>query len=305
MSASLMCRLGGLGEPEWANRIFDLWRTVAATSMPEQVTPFPTGTRVRIGEHVDDSVLESLSAGWRATRRRPPVHVDFLPGVSRRPSNLFWRCGSANSRLLEETIALIATLVTVMKAHHAFVQTYEGPADRLDHIRWPDDGMASLYWWNYLGPVYVDLIGADVIERAPVYKVERFAEGYLLQLTAEPPQSVYDAGFLAARAAGMAALGRDLFAGTPAERRHLPDLDRFGLLNEDGSPFVRFDANIDRVPILEASVDRAAELLTHADSFPPFAVAMVPEGGLEVIEGVADASASKDRRTTLSRPCAG
>ena len=47
------------------------------------------------------------------------------------------------------------------------------------------DYLPGLYWLNYLGPPYVDLIGFDRLLSAPAYEVKEIAGGVLLALAAD------------------------------------------------------------------------------------------------------------------------
>jgi hypothetical protein len=47
------------------------------------------------------------------------------------------------------------------------------------------DYLPGLYWLNYLGPPYVDLIGLDRLLSAPAYEVKEIAGGVLLALAAD------------------------------------------------------------------------------------------------------------------------
>lgn len=282
ISASLMARQGLQDEPDWVNRIIDIWRTTAPASMPEFVCPLPSGARKRIGEQVDGSLLRMLASGWEATRRRPAVRADFVPGVAG-ASLLFWTGDPVESAMLVETVELVSILAVRMKAHHAFIQTDERPAKRLDHIQWWGLGMANLYWWTFFGPAYVELIGADVIERVPAYRVVQLGDGYAVQLTERAPSSAHEPAFLAARAAAIAAIGQDYFTGLSDMPPRLPDLEKFGLLTEHGAPYTYHDPNFDQIPILEAAVGEAVDRLARTHDMTPFAVALKLKGEIEVL----------------------
>ena len=279
VSASLMSRHGGVYETDWANRILDVWRATAPCCIPERLGGKPIGDRITF------PLLETLTHGWQATRAKPSMHVEFLPGTQGRPSDLSLWGGPATPETVEQIMQLTTALLDVLKAHHAFVHAYEGPPIRLNHIQSHVAGLPPLYWWNYFGPLYVDLIGADVLERAPAFRVERMGEGYLLQLTEMPPGRATASLFLQVAHEVMTWLGRSNFRDPPDGLVHRPDLAPYDLLTAQGLPFSFYDANVDQVPLLQASIDRASLLLAKAETFDVFGIGMGLGGQLELVQG--------------------
>jgi hypothetical protein len=70
--------------------------------------------------------------------------------------------------------------------------------------------LPGLYWLNYFGPIYVDLIGRQRLLSAPAYEVKPVGNGILLALDASP-DNWQSAAYRAREQATIAHLGKQYF----------------------------------------------------------------------------------------------
>jgi hypothetical protein len=90
------------------------------------------------------------------------------------------------------------------------------------------DYLPGLYWLNYLGPPYVDLIGLDRLLSAPAYEVKEIAGGVLLALAADAAEW-QSAEYQAREASVIEHIGRKYFFSRwdPGRKTVAPDFRAF------------------------------------------------------------------------------
>ena len=223
------------GHPQWVHRFFETWMDVAPNLAP---TLAGYGEPPRQKFRWDDLPGEVRRLGWDWHAKRPEgrIRAFAVRGGRRNHSGLDVTC-RGDGELLPQVTAFADAVATLLHCDHGFLQALTraevveaAAAHRPDlHLPWPDGrldgaaligsatkelaaGLPTLYWRNYFGAPYLDLVGRDLLD-APWATVEILAGDVVrADVTFDPPTESTYPRFAAARDNVMEALGRDLFA---------------------------------------------------------------------------------------------
>jgi hypothetical protein len=214
--------------PEWVERMFATWLGVAPGLAPALAD---------YGEPPRDLPGEARRLGWGWCAKRPDakLRADTAGGGRANHATLTFD-SRGGPRTVPELTVLVDAMAALLRPDWAMVHPLtlaeaaeaaaSGRADlylprpdgRLDgarvlagatmHLR---HGLPTLYWRNYFGLPYTELVG-PALSAAPWARVVEAGDGILrADVTLEPPTEGTYRSFAAGRERIMDALGRDLF----------------------------------------------------------------------------------------------
>ncbi|MGD0019968.1 MAG: hypothetical protein ABSD62_11995 [Candidatus Limnocylindrales bacterium] len=297
VEASIMTPYAMRGETAWINRILGIWKESAPGLYPDRVDALepPRGSSEL---PIDESRFRG-SADWYGRRASPGVSFTCQPAVHWHATLTVDVRGAKVEQYLGPASDLIVALGLDMAADYAYVHLADDAAGNGVYGAYCNTlrrGLPPLYWRTYFGAPYVELFGAECLEHADVFRVERVAWGYMLQLTEVPPGPRTWTEYVAARERAADSLGRDAFQTPtkPAERR--PKMfDHPQPIAIDGSPFVYRSANDDFEELRAALLSRAKLALEEQGRIEPFAAVITTSYALEPVELQASQGPRRDR----------
>ena len=90
----------------------------------------------------------------------------------------------------------VYALINPYYGHGDYAPYVTKTVDAIQHISKEHEIIPMIYWLNFLGPDFVNLIGREKILKAPFWKIEEFRDGGLLLISAPTPfESLSEKGF--------------------------------------------------------------------------------------------------------------